>query len=287
MPAIRLLYQARRSLLSKMGSSIMQRAGSQAGTPIRRKPICAARLALFGLFACLAPMIAPSQAQSPPPLPSTSPPPLPPPLPPVRPPELTQPPALLAPAPPGDAASCLARLNASGVKAEAAPPPPTPLPDCGIAAPVRLSSIALVSGGSLDLVDRPILDCEFAAVFTDYARNLMAPLARSMLGSPIAALATGPGYECRGRNRVAGAKTSAHGKGIAIDLASITLADRRRIAVTQQSEAAETLFLAVMRKAACGWFTTVLGPGSDAAHATHMHFDILRHGATENYRICE
>ncbi|MFI5013718.1 MAG: extensin family protein [Hyphomicrobiales bacterium] len=188
---------------------------------------------------------------------------------------------------PEDAASCLAKLGASSVKAETVPAPPASLQDCGIAAPVRLSSITLASGASLDLVDRPILDCEFAGVFADYARNAMAPLAQSMLGSPIAALATGPGYECRGRNRVGGAKTSAHGKGIAIDLALIMLADRRRIEIVGQSEARETLFVHTMRKAACGWFTTVLGPGSDAAHANHLHFDILRHGASENYRICE
>jgi hypothetical protein len=115
----------------------------------------------------------------------------------------------------------------------------------------------------------------------------MAPLAQSMLGSPVAALATGPGYECRGRNRMPGAKTSAHGKGIALDLALVTLADRRQIEIAQQKEANETLFVHAMRKAACGWFTTVLGPGSDAAHATHMHLDILRHGSSENYRICE
>jgi hypothetical protein len=42
-----------------------------------------------------------------------------------------------------------------------------------------------------------------------------------------------------------------------------------------------------MRQAACGWFTTVLGPGADAAHAEHVHFDVLRHGASDNYRICE
>jgi hypothetical protein len=42
-----------------------------------------------------------------------------------------------------------------------------------------------------------------------------------------------------------------------------------------------------MRRAACGWFTTLLGPGSDAAHADHLHFDVLRHGASDDYRICE
>jgi hypothetical protein len=42
-----------------------------------------------------------------------------------------------------------------------------------------------------------------------------------------------------------------------------------------------------MRRAACGWFTTVLGPGADAAHAEHFHFDIARHGNSDFYRICE
>ena len=42
-----------------------------------------------------------------------------------------------------------------------------------------------------------------------------------------------------------------------------------------------------LRTTACGYFTTVLGPGSDAAHAEHFHFDLGLHGATANYRICE
>jgi hypothetical protein len=42
-----------------------------------------------------------------------------------------------------------------------------------------------------------------------------------------------------------------------------------------------------MRTAACGWFTTVLGPGSDAFHANHMHLDIEKHGPSGSYRICE
>ena len=38
---------------------------------------------------------------------------------------------------------------------------------------------------------------------------------------------------------------------------------------------------------ACGYFTTVLGPGSDPAHADHLHFNSALHGATPNYRICQ
>jgi uncharacterized protein len=42
-----------------------------------------------------------------------------------------------------------------------------------------------------------------------------------------------------------------------------------------------------IRVAACGWFTTMLGPGSDAAHGDHMHVDILQHGSSDRYRICQ
>jgi hypothetical protein len=31
----------------------------------------------------------------------------------------------------------------------------------------------------------------------------------------------------------------------------------------------------------------VLGPGSDAAHTDHMHLDILVHGSSDRYRICQ
>ena len=33
-----------------------------------------------------------------------------------------------------------------------------------------------------------------------------------------------------------------------------------------------------MRIAGCGWFTTILGPGTDAAYGMHWHLDIQRHG---------
>jgi hypothetical protein len=185
------------------------------------------------------------------------------------------------------AAACLAALAASGAKAESVAAPPTPLPDCGIASPIRLNAIALASGSAIDLPDKPIIDCAFARIFADYARDLIAPLGASMLGSPVTAIETGPGYECRGRNRVSGAKTSAHGRGNAIDMTSIALADGRRIAVERQKNATEILFVRSMRIAACGWFVTVLGPGSDAAHANNMHLDIERHGSSDRYRICD
>ena len=222
-----------------------------------------------------------------------------PPLPPIRPPSSseTQPGGGTPPAPPpsiatplapqpADAAACLAELRAKHIEAEIVPAPPAPLADCGIAEPVRLSSIGLANGATIDMPDRPILDCAFAVTFTEFAQDLMAPLATAMLGSGIVALATG-GYSCRSPIRLPSGNPNPHAKGIAIDVSAIRLADRRRIAIGHEANSAEALFARTIRRAACGWFTTVLGPGADAAHAEHFHFDILRHGASDNYRICE
>jgi hypothetical protein len=159
----------------------------------------------------------------------------------------------------------------------------SPIADCRAGAPEldRLGQRA-----PIDIPDRPILDCAFALTFTEFAQDLMAPLATAMLGSGIVALATG-GYSCRSPIGLPSGNPNPHAKGIAIDLSAITLADRRRIAIGHEANSAEALFARTMRQAACGWFTTVLGPGTDPAHAEHFHLDVLRHGASDNYRICE
>ena len=70
-------------------------------------------------------------------------------------------------------------------------------------------------------------------------------------------------------------------------LVAITLADKRRILVDRQTGADEASYFRAIRTAACGWFTTVLGPGADAFHANNMHLDIEQHGSSGSYRICE
>ncbi|WP_099514887.1 extensin family protein [Microvirga ossetica] len=42
-----------------------------------------------------------------------------------------------------------------------------------------------------------------------------------------------------------------------------------------------------MRTAACGWFTPILGSGSDPAHADHLHLDVQQHRSSDRYRICQ
>ena len=214
-----------------------------------------------------------------------------PPLPPPRPPELgASEKAPAEPSPPapigGAAPACLAKLTADGASAEAATAPPASAEGCGIDAPVRLSSI-MADGGAVSLPDHPLVTCEFAAVLADYVRLIVAPLGQSTLHAKVAAIETGPGYDCRTQDRIAGAKISAHAKGLAVDFVSITLADKRRILVERQTGADEASYFRAIRTAACGWFTTVLGPGADAFHANNMHLDIEQHGSSGSYRICQ
>jgi hypothetical protein len=214
-----------------------------------------------------------------------------PPLPPPRPPELA-PPAKPAQEPPPSAlsegaATCLAKLIAAGAGAEAASAPAPTVEGCGIGTPIRLTSITGMGGNVVSLPDRPLLDCEFAAVLADYVRLIVAPLGEAMLHARVAAIETGPGYECRTQDRIAGAKISAHAHGLAVDFVAITFADKRRVLIERQTGADEASYFRAVRAAACGWFTTVLGPGADAFHASNMHLDIEWHGSSASYRICE
>ena len=100
------------------------------------------------------------------------------------------------------------------------------------ASPSPSKSLRLAShgGGKLDLPAHPLLDCSFALTFAGFLRDLVAPLGEAMLGATVVMLDTGPGYYCRDVDRVSGA-VNPHGKGIAIDVSAVLLADRRRIAV--------------------------------------------------------
>lgn len=186
-----------------------------------------------------------------------------------------------APAPSG----CLARLAALGTVVEPAQPPST-AEACLIVEPVRLSALR-DAAGELRFPERPLIACAQAERLALFARDVAAPLARGLLNRPLVAIGTGPGYECRPRNRVAGAKMSAHGRGLAVDIGWLELEGHRRLVIGSAMGEGEARLVAALRKAACGWFTTVLGPGSDAAHHDHLHLDAEPRGRTGDSRLCQ
>ena len=102
-------------------------------------------------------------------------------------------------------------------------------------------------------------------------------------------VSTGPGYECRGRNGNSSAKMSEHAFGNAVDITTFTTADGKVFQMSDARNPASPVFevLRGLRTSACGYFSTVLGPGSNEAHAFHFHFDMGMHGKSENYKICE
>lgn len=166
--------------------------------------------------------------------------------------------------------------------------PPVAEGACTIPLPVKLQSLS-IGADEVPFVGQPMLDCRMAERLADWIGNVVAPLAQHHLGSRLAAVETGPGYVCRNRNNDAAGKLSEHAKGNALDISAFVLADGRHIVLgpVDLRAPAVAAFLAAVRTTACGYFLTVLGPGSDASHAEHLHVDLGPHGRTENYRICE
>lgn len=183
-------------------------------------------------------------------------------------------------------AACRERLDARHVTFSFTPPVADG--DCAIPLPVRLRSLA-VGGDDVPFSGEPTLDCRLAERLADWIGNVVAPLAQYHLGSGLAAIETGPGYVCRNRNNEAAGKLSEHAKGNALDIFAFALGDGRRVTVRPADRPAPAVaaFLAAVRTTACGYFLTVLGPGSDAAHAEHLHVDLGLHGRTAAYRICQ
>ena len=183
--------------------------------------------------------------------------------------------------------AALPRLAARHVEAETVTIGPQLDPRCTVVQAVRLSGLVLQDGGTVAFPDHPTIACTTADVFSLYVRDLLVPLAKGTFASPIAAVWTGPGLECRARDHVFGAKLSAHGQGLAIDIAQLKLADGRLIAVGEPKTDTDAAFETASRAAGCGYFHTVLGPGSDSYHRTHWHFDLEVRGAKGDTKYCK
>jgi hypothetical protein len=153
---------------------------------------------------------------------------------------------------------------------------------CGGPDVVLLQKIVLPGDGDVAVEPPATLRCEMAEGVTEFVRRDLAPAAAA-LGSPLRTVENYDSFSCRGRNRILGAKLSEHGRANALDIRSVRLKDGR---VVRPADAeAPQVFRAAMKTAACGRFTTVLGPGSDGYHEDHIHLDrIERHGG---FRMCQ
>lgn len=180
---------------------------------------------------------------------------------------------------------CLIQLQRIGITAEQASTAKNSNAACVIEHPVRLKSLKASGEQTVTFPDGPILGCRFAERFGQWVGELAVPLIRARV-APLSAVRTGPGFECRNRNHALSGKLSAHAVGQAVDIAGFELVTGETVSIADTSDLLRMRVLSTLRTAACGWFTTILGPGSDAAHTTHWHLDIQKHGSTDRYRIC-
>jgi hypothetical protein len=153
---------------------------------------------------------------------------------------------------------------------------------CGGEDLVRLEAIVLPDKRRVSVKPAAILRCPMASALVSWIRSDIAPLAEQA-GTAITDLDNFDSFECRGRNRVVGAKLSEHGRANALDVRAFKFANGRTISLTDRTvprELRETVL-----HSACTRFSTVLGPGSDGYHEDHVHLDLMER--RNNYRICQ
>ena len=185
------------------------------------------------------------------------------------------------PTPPSAPSACQLRLKPD--IALVRPQPSITGPgSCGAEDVVRLEAVVLSDGQRIALAPAAMLRCPMAEAVVRWIREEVAPAAVT-LGSSARTINTGASYECRERDRVPGAKLSEHGRANALDLRSVTLANGTAVDLTDKMVSKE--FREHIRQSACKTFTTVLGPGSDDFHKTHIHLDLIERKG--GYRICQ
>lgn len=160
---------------------------------------------------------------------------------------------------------------------------------CRVVEPVRVSHVSIRAGEGtrrLDLDPPVLLSCEMATAAGNWLDISAQPLTRGYFGKDLAKLRVGGGQECRNRNRAASGKLSEHATGRALDIFAFVPEGEEAVLVEKPGGLVAGRFIDAIRQSACGAFMTALGPGSDAAHANHLHVDIQQRRSAAS-RFCQ
>ncbi|RUU33176.1 extensin family protein [Mesorhizobium sp. M6A.T.Ce.TU.002.03.1.1] len=177
---------------------------------------------------------------------------------------------------PEEELACRRRLKSMGVDFEERKAEHDAAVGCSIPYPIALKTL----GRSVAIGPETELNCQMAEAAARFAIDIIQPAAKAELGANLKSLSQASAFVCRPRH--GGGKLSEHAFGNALDIASFTLSNGRKIDVGPVPPEKDAKFLNAVRKAACGPFKTVLGPGSDADHSLHLHLDLAprRNGGT-------
>lgn len=151
--------------------------------------------------------------------------------------------------------------------------------DCGVLRPVSVKTLSNGTG----VEPGTVMLCRTALALDVWVSEGVAPAAKAEFkGATVKALTQASTYVCRAR--ASEQKISEHSRGSAIDIAGFELSDgtTQPVEVKDAGTPADR-FAAAVRRAACGPFRTVLGPGTDSDHGTHLHLDIAARNGDATY----
>lgn len=174
--------------------------------------------------------------------------------------------------------ACQERLTRLGVRFETRPP----IQDnaCAVQDTVLVSSLP----DGFEVAPASLMTCPLAEALVRWAREVVAPEADRHLQAKPKRLLIGTSYQCRDQR--SGGKLSEHAFGNAVDVMGLEFDKRDPLTIGTHGEGSpEAAFQDAVRKGACPVFSTVLGPGSDAAHGDHLHLDMR--ARKNDYRICQ
>jgi len=187
------------------------------------------------------------------------------------------------------------------------PLPPIKEGLCGAPAPILLKAVGQDPEVALD--PAATVTCTLAKALSTWLNESVQPQAKASFNSSVTKLHVGS-YTCRNRNGGATLPLSEHALANALDISDFVLASGKRVPVVDGSPSddpplpapnpgrtssstvpmqqvsarlddPERAFLKSVRDDACGIFGTVLGPGADEAHKSHLHLDAKeRRGAS-------
>lgn len=140
---------------------------------------------------------------------------------------------------------------------------------CALPYPIEVTALS----PTIALTPPATMNCKTARAAARLFQGAGMAAAIKHFDSPISGVVQASAYVCRSIN--GGNGLSEHALGNALDISRINLFDGTTIAIKRHAaESARAKLQSDIREAACGPFTTVLGPGTDADHSNHFHFDM-------------
>jgi hypothetical protein len=164
--------------------------------------------------------------------------------------------------------ACLARLTTQEVVYRPLASVNASSSQCHVDTAVRVSRV------EAGLNHPAVMSCALASRLDDFEREVVQPLAAAELGRRVVRINHLGSFSCRAIN--GGNRLSQHALGLAIDVAGFRLSDGSTVSVEHDwsQPGPKRLFLRHIARRACGYFSVVLTPDSNAEHYNHLHLDI-------------